>query len=130
MIILSVKTDKKTAEVGLFKSHKKLKYITWQAHRELSITIHKKIEKLLGSQKLSWKNIEGVVFYEGPGSFTGLRIGASVANTIAATLDIPVAQASGEKWIKDGGELLKTDSERRLVVPKYDSDPMTTSPKK
>src|SRR5690606_12951683 len=100
MIIVSIKTDQKTAEVGLFDSDEKLGYITWEAHRELSVTIHKKLEELLKSKGFAWDDIEGVIFYEGPGSFTGLRIGASIANALAATLDIPAAQASGDSWIE------------------------------
>jgi len=130
MIILSIKTDQKTAEVGLFDSDKKLGYLSWEAHRELSATIHKKIEELLKSQNFSWKDIGAIIFYEGPGSFTGLRVGASVANALVATLDIPATQASGDSWIKKAISNLSNSSARRLVVPHYGSPPHTTTPKK
>ena len=130
MIILSIKTDQKTAEVGLFDSKKQLDYIKWQAHMELSATIHKKIEDILQSQKLSWSDIEAIVFYEGPGSFTGLRIGASVANALAASHDLPVVQTSGDDWINEGIRQLSKDSPNRVVIPEYGSPVHTTKPRK
>lgn len=130
MIILGIKTDQKTAEIGLFDYQKKLEYIKWQAHRELSLTIHKKIEEMLDSQNLSWNRIEGIVFYEGPGSFTGLRIGASVANTIANDLNIPVVQTTGDSWIEESIEKLAKKTSKRLVVPEYGISPRITTPKK
>jgi tRNA threonylcarbamoyladenosine biosynthesis protein TsaB len=130
MIILCIKTDQKIAELGLFDSDKKLDYISWEAHRELSATIHKKIGELLESQNLSWHNIKGIVFYEGPGSFTGLRIGASVANALAASLDIPVAQSGDKNWIRKGREKLSKNLENRLAIPRYGSLPHVATPKK
>lgn len=48
------------------------------------------IVKILKSQKLNFKNLSGVEVNEGPGSFTGLKVGISVANAIGAALKIPV----------------------------------------
>lgn len=130
MIILSIKTDQKTAELGLFDSDKKLNYTSWEAHRELSATIHKKIEELLASRNFSWKDIQAIAYYEGPGSFTGLRIGASVANALGASLDIPIAQASGKNWANDAAKQLQKNPSNRLVIPKYGGSVHTTRPRK
>jgi tRNA threonylcarbamoyladenosine biosynthesis protein TsaB len=130
MIVLTVKTDQKIAEVGLFKSKKKLDYTRWEAYRELSVTIPKKIEEMLSPRKLSWDSIGGIIFYEGPGSFTGLRIGASVVNALASSLDIPTAQTSGADWIDEGLKKLSETPKSRMVTPKYGSLPHTTKPRK
>ncbi|MGH7249720.1 MAG: hypothetical protein ACREGC_01985, partial [Minisyncoccia bacterium] len=60
MIILTVRTDKPEAEIGLFSDYKKLAYESWQAHMKLSETIHVKIEKLLKTQKLNWRDIDAI----------------------------------------------------------------------
>ncbi len=37
-----------------------------------------------------WKQLEGIEVETGPGSFTGLRVGVSVANALGFALGIPV----------------------------------------
>src|SRR3989344_1792281 len=39
---------------------------------------------------VNWKDLEGVEVEKGPGSFTGLRVGVSVANALGFSLGIPV----------------------------------------
>src|SRR5687767_2291411 len=99
MIILTIRTDKPEAEIGLFDGDKQLIYEEWEAHRQLSSTILIKIRELLESQGMDWADIEGLICFIGPGSFTGLRIGVTVANTMSATLDIPISGTNGEGWI-------------------------------
>lgn len=48
------------------------------------------IEKLLKSQKMDFKDLQGIEVEKGPGSFTGLRVGVSVANALGFALCIPV----------------------------------------
>lgn len=48
------------------------------------------IEKLLKENNLSVKNLDAIEVNTGPGSFTGLRVGAAIANTLGFALQIPV----------------------------------------
>ena len=48
------------------------------------------IEKLLKQQKLDYKDLKAIEVETGPGSFTGLRVGVSVANALGFSLGIPV----------------------------------------
>lgn len=130
MIVLSVRTDQPEAEIGLYDDGKELACETWEAHRQLSSTIHTRIINLLKSQGLDWQDIEGLVFYIGPGSFTGLRIGATIANTAATTLDVPIAGTNGDDWVGAGLKHLSKDKTQRLVIPLYGRAPHITAPKK
>src|SRR3954465_8538599 len=101
MITLTVRTDKPEAEVGLYKDNEQLAYISWQAHRELAETLHGKILNMLASVDLEIKYLQGIACFKGPGSFTGLRIGLTVANALSYSLDIPIVGSTGENWITD-----------------------------
>jgi tRNA threonylcarbamoyladenosine biosynthesis protein TsaB len=48
------------------------------------------IEEILKKEGQSMKDISEIEVNTGPGSFTGLRVGVSVANTIGWALGIPV----------------------------------------
>jgi tRNA threonylcarbamoyladenosine biosynthesis protein TsaB len=51
------------------------------------------IQRLLDRLGLSLEDLHGVVIADGPGSFTGLRVGASVAKALADSRDLPVFSA-------------------------------------
>lgn len=125
-MILSIRTDKPEAEIGLFSTDgQKLVYKTWQAHRELSSTILVVIKELLDNQNADFKDLSGVVFYKGPGSFTGLRIGASVANG----LDAVCVNENGDGWLQKGLKRL-ANNESEPALPFYGSEAHTTTPRK
>ena len=129
-MILSVRTDKPEAEVGVFDGANELSYIKWQAHRELELTLLMKIEESLKQAGITRENLSGVVVYEGPGSFTGLRIGFAVVNTLASELDIPNAVGAGENWVQQAIETLGDITEPRTLVPNYGGEANITLPKK
>lgn len=131
MIILTLRTDKPEAEIGLFDDDKKLKYYSWIADRKLAETILSKIDELLTSVNKNLEDIEGIVVFAGPGSFTGLRIGVTVVNTVAYSLDAPIVSGSGSSWLHDGTQTLITKSAiSGFVVPEYGSPANITHPRK
>lgn len=67
------------------------KETTIQNHATLILPI---IDNLLKKANLEIKDLDGIVFGKGPGSFTGLRISCSVAQGIAYGYDLPVYPVS------------------------------------
>jgi tRNA threonylcarbamoyladenosine biosynthesis protein TsaB len=130
MLILTIRTDNPTAELGLYDNQQKLAYVTWDAHRQLAETIHNKIKELLATKHKNLEDLQGIVTYKGPGSFTGLRIGLSVANALADSLAIPVVAENGSKWISHGQNLLQQGKSERLALPEYGAPPKTTTQRK
>ena len=130
MLILTIRTDKPEAEIGLFEDAKKLSYKQWPAHRQLAETIHTQIAKILQSQEKTWNGLEGLVCYKGPGSFTGLRIGLTVANTLAYSLKVPIVSGTGKQWIKQGNVRLAKGENESVSLPEYGSPANITKPKK
>jgi tRNA threonylcarbamoyladenosine biosynthesis protein TsaB len=130
MLILTLRTDKPEAEIGLFEDSKNLVYIKWDAHRELAQTIHIKLEEALKQLEKKFNEIEGVAVYKGPGSFTGLRIGLSVANALAYSLHIAIIGVGGEEWINGSIEELVQGRDQKQVMPEYGALPHITKPRK
>ena len=54
------------------------------------------LETLLSENNLTFEDITGVEVDTGPGSFTGLRVGATIGITLGLLLDVPV---NGKKGI-------------------------------
>ena len=55
------------------------------------------IKDKLDDNHKTWQDITEIEFMSGPGSFTGLRIGATVVNTLAHELNIPLYDHHGKK---------------------------------
>lgn len=130
MIVLTIRTDKPVAEIGLFDNDKKLTYEIWLAHRQLSKTIHKKIEILLKGQHKTWQDIQGIICYKGPGSFTGLRIGLTVGNALALSNNIPIVSSEGEEWLQVGIRRLQKGENEQVTLPNYGGEVNITKPHK
>jgi tRNA threonylcarbamoyladenosine biosynthesis protein TsaB len=130
-MILALRTDSPEAEVYLLDTEgKTVDTYIWQAHRTLARDLLKVMNERLISQKADWQDIEGIVLYKGPGSFTGLRIGAAVANTVAYSENVPIVGTNGEKWLDDGFARLRRGENNKIILPEYGSAANITKPKK
>lgn len=130
MIILTIRTDKPEAEVGLYDDDQQIGYVSWEGHRRLAETIHATIDSLCSDHELSYSQIQGIVCYKGPGSFTGLRIGLTVGNALAYGLSIPIVAAAGNAWREDGIHRLQSGDNEQVVTPEYNAPATTTKPRK
>jgi len=129
-MVLTIKTDQPTAELSLFNGEQLVDELTWHAHRELASTILTKLTKLLKQNDAAFEDLTGIIVFEGPGSFTGLRIGATVANTLAYSLTIPVVSTGGDNWQTDGVARVKSGGNDEIVQPVYGGEANITRPRK
>ena len=130
MITLAIRTDNPDAELHILRDTKIVMSRRWRAHRELSDTLHSELAKLLETLHMHQDDISNVVAYQGPGSFTGLRIGLATANALAYSLHVPIVGASGDGWIVNGLNQLSTSEPGKYVQPVYGANPHTTKPVK
>lgn len=98
----------------------------WQAGRTLARGLLKFLEEKTGDLR----DISGIGVMKGPGSFTGLRIGLTVANTLADSLNIPIAGATGEDWQKVALKKLRAGENEKIVMPEYGAAAHITAPRK
>ncbi len=102
---------------------------SWVAHKQLAATIHQKIDEILDKNSLTYNNIISLSVYNGSGSFTGLRIGIAVANSIAYSLQVPISSYGDSRW-KSSNVPKDNNSTVDFVIPKYDKPAFVTVPKK
>ena len=88
----------------------------WESGHNLAKNLHKFIHDKLQENGKDWQDITEITFMSGPGSFTGLRIGATVVNTLAEQLNVPLFNHRGEKV--------------DLIMPEYGRPANITPPKK
>ncbi len=89
---------------------------TWESGRDLAEKLHEFIRDKLAENGKTWQDIESITFMSGPGSFTGLRIGAAVVNALSHELKIPLFNHHGEKV--------------PIIIPDYGRPANVTAPKK
>lgn len=66
-----------------------------ELNRNLAEHLHQFIFDQLQANGYTWQDISQITFMSGPGSFTGLRIGAAVVNTLADQLHVPLYDHHG-----------------------------------
>jgi tRNA A37 threonylcarbamoyladenosine modification protein TsaB len=77
-----------------------------------------------------FRQLTGLIVYRGPGSFTGLRIGITVMNTLADALQIPIVGTTGDDWRAQGTIRLQNHDYDRLVLPLYGAPANVSKPRK
>ncbi len=127
---LGIRTDSPEAELYLYNGKCQVAEYRWSADRQLARDLLGRLEKFLRSNKLSFDELTGLIVYEGPGSFTGLRIGMSVLNAVAYAQSIPIVAASGETWADDAVERLLRSENDQLALPNYGAEARITQPNK
>lgn len=102
----------------------------WQADRTLAKGLLAYLRDQLAIHDKTFDDITAIGVFRGPGSFTGLRIGMTVLNTIADTQQIPIVGATGESWQIDVMDRLQSGGNDKIVLPFYGSDARITKPRK
>lgn len=105
--------DTSNPETILKLNEKEYKY---NFNHDLAEKLLKFIHDKLTENHKTWQDISEITFMSGPGSFTGLRIGASIVNTLAHELSIPLYDHHGKK--------------HQIIIPNYGHPAKITKPKK
>jgi len=82
-------SDNQKIELGLVIEAKKYKEIVSLTALKREIVLNL-IDKIIAKHNLNLKEITEIKVNNGPGSFTGLRAGISIANALASILNIPI----------------------------------------
>lgn len=90
-MLLGIETSTKNCSIALFKDAIKLGANDERGDRFVhGERLHVMIQELLHKYGAAPKDLSGIIVGEGPGSYTGLRIGSSAAKGLAFALNIPM----------------------------------------
>lgn len=88
----------------------------WDSGRDLAENLLAFLRDRLAENGATFQDLTKITFMSGPGSFTGLRIGAAVVNTLAHELNIPLYDHHGQK--------------HPIILPDYGRPANISTPKK
>lgn len=126
-MIIAIKTDTPVAELVLVRAANDTVTHTWHADRNLARDLLAVCDEFLRRHAVTWHDLTGIVVYRGPGSFTGLRIGITVANTIAYAHHLPVVGTDSDDWLVAGCRRLELGDDDQQVTPLYGAEPRVTN---
>ena len=104
--------------------------INWEAGRELAKGLLRFLEQEINFQGKTWDDVTALAVYKGPGSFTGLRIGATVFNTLASAHGWPIVGVTGDDWRAIAQKRLDDGENDTIVLPEYGGEANITAPRK
>ncbi len=87
---LLINTIREKSLIALFDLKKEIKFNQWDSRNNQSEELLIAVDKLLKTSKRSLKDLKGVGVINGPGSYTGIRVGVGIANALAYSLQINI----------------------------------------
>lgn len=124
------------ALICLFNKEKVLETASRIINFNQNQSILKLINQVLKKSRLNLKNISGIAVVNGPGRFSSIRTGLSIANTLAYFLQIPIINLSintfqtNKKYLEKLVNKIIKRKVGNLVSPFYGKNPNITSPNK
>ena len=116
MKILSIESASVTASCAVSDDEKILGEYTLRHKKTHSEKLMPLIEELMGELNLKINDIDIISISRGPGSYTGLRIGAAIAKSLAYAADIKIASIPTMKSLA-----ANVYDEQKLIVPIMDA---------
>ena len=115
MISLFIDTSTKRLIIWIYHNNKQNYYNCEKKSNDLSSKVLPCLKKTLESIKLTCQDIDNIYVVNGPGSFTGIRVGVTIAKTLAWSLNKKIFPVS-ELML-----LATTDTEKNYIVPMIDA---------
>ncbi|MBI4198948.1 MAG: tRNA (adenosine(37)-N6)-threonylcarbamoyltransferase complex dimerization subunit type 1 TsaB [Chloroflexi bacterium] len=93
-MLLAIDTSTRYAGVALVREGRLVQLVQWQSQRNHSVELLPTIEALLKREGVTVGAVTGIAVARGPGGFSALRVGMSVAKGLALVLGIPLLTAT------------------------------------
>lgn len=89
-VLVAVDTATRYAGVALYDGEAVRSEAYWESNRYHSVEVMPQLVRMLAQQEVAAQDVVAMAVATGPGSFTGLRIGMSIAKGLAAARRIPI----------------------------------------
>lgn len=116
MRILAIDTSNQTLSVAVMEENRILGEYTSTTKKNHSMTLMPAVTELMKASQLKPTDLDRIVVAQGPGSYTGLRIGVTTAKTLAYTLKKELVGVSSLLTLAAG--CVNVES---LIVPLFDA---------
>lgn len=116
MKVLAIDTSNQALSVALVEEGRLVGEVLFNQQRNHSTLLQPTIERLCAQQGVTPQQLDAVVVAQGPGSYTGLRIGVTTAKMLAWSLKIPLYAVSSLASLA-----ANTSYTKRLIVPLFDA---------
>ena len=87
---LSIDTSTRCASVALSRSGQCVAELTWRSERNHSVELAPTVRVLMSRSGVAMGELDAVFVAAGPGAFSALRVGMSLAKTLASALEVPL----------------------------------------
>lgn len=94
MNTLFIDTHDKIISISLLKNNNEIDLLQKESNQHHSEYVMPMISNILIKNNLNIHDITEIIVVNGPGSFTGVRIGVTIAKMLAYTLNIPIKTIS------------------------------------
>ncbi|MBP7931122.1 MAG: tRNA (adenosine(37)-N6)-threonylcarbamoyltransferase complex dimerization subunit type 1 TsaB [Chitinophagaceae bacterium] len=115
--ILLINTALQEASVGIAVDGQLIDQISNLSQKEHASFLHPAIQSICKKNDITLKSLKAVSVINGPGSYTGLRVGLSAAKGICYANQIPLICINTLEWIAFGNR----EQAKDLIVPMIDA---------
>ncbi|WP_257351392.1 tRNA (adenosine(37)-N6)-threonylcarbamoyltransferase complex dimerization subunit type 1 TsaB [Pseudalkalibacillus decolorationis] len=116
MKALAIDTSNLVMGVAVIVDGRIVGELTTNMKKNHSVRLMPAIEELLNEVEVEAKELDRIIVARGPGSYTGVRIGVTIAKTLAWSLKIPITGVSSLEVLARNGKYFDG-----LVCPLFDA---------
>jgi tRNA threonylcarbamoyladenosine biosynthesis protein TsaB len=120
-LILNIDTSTESASICLSKNGEQLLLSQNNEQKDHASWLHVAIDEMMKTACYEMKDLNAVAVAEGPGSYTGLRVGMAAAKGLCYALKIPFITENTLKLMAFAASLQITDNASALLCPMIDA---------
>jgi tRNA threonylcarbamoyladenosine biosynthesis protein TsaB len=120
-LILNIDTATEMASICLSKDGNKLSLLENKQQKDHASWLHVGIDEIMKSNGFMVKDLDAVAITDGPGSYTGLRVGMAAAKGLCYALQIPFITESSLKMMAFAAGLQINNVGHSVLCPMIDA---------